>query len=163
MSGASMGPSRGASSNRDGPLIKELTTVETPPKSGSPRRAGRAAQAEEAAGQGTPFPQATIRGAYISLSVPGIRGCRGRLSTSLDRNRKMGDDATMQEINLDNWEAFDTYVRDLRQQHEHSRHSVVSPVLFRGHGDAAWTLATTLERSGPTLAPIRKSLLRASF
>lgn len=44
-------------------------------------------------------------------------------------------------------EEFEAYVRELRRKYS-STHDNASPLLFRGQGDAAWPLRTTLERAG---------------
>ena len=43
-----------------------------------------------------------------------------------------------------NWEQFEGKIRELRQCHTANR--ICSPLLFRGQGNAAWGLQTTLER-----------------
>ncbi len=42
-----------------------------------------------------------------------------------------------------NWEEFELKIRELRQCHKSKR--IASPLLFRGQGNAAWGLQTTLE------------------
>jgi hypothetical protein len=48
----------------------------------------------------------------------------------------------MQIFDLESWEAVETKIRELCERYDGTR------LLFRGQGDASWTLATTLERVG---------------
>lgn len=57
----------------------------------------------------------------------------------------------MQERTLDTWEQFADELKRLYKDHAHRRvpGAHISSLLFRGHGDAAWKLETTLERATP--------------
>ncbi len=49
----------------------------------------------------------------------------------------------MRQIEADTWEEFEACIKELRQHHHGPK-----PLLFRGQDDAAFPLATTLERAG---------------
>jgi hypothetical protein len=58
----------------------------------------------------------------------------------------------LQNIELSSWEAFEARLRDLLAERDRRRHVTtmhVSDLLFRGHSDSSWRVATTLERYTP--------------
>lgn len=58
----------------------------------------------------------------------------------------------MQQFHLQDWEAFEAQLRELRITYDRLRTDnpgKVSNLLFRGQSDACWQLETTLERNAP--------------
>src|ERR1700681_724873 len=58
----------------------------------------------------------------------------------------------MQEINVRNWEGFETRLSKIRQ----TEAGKTAEFLFRGLGNSAWPLKTTLERAGQERMPVRE-------
>src|ERR1700740_1245439 len=54
----------------------------------------------------------------------------------------------MEAVSLPNWEAFTAKLQELRAGLPDDPSGRPSELLFRGQGDSAWKLTTTLERAG---------------